>query len=73
MDCSRREARRTGGGPNEAGKVEDEDILILISDKEVSTYVTKRVSQMLSSTPIFTGIRESVDLIQPSTIFPPQT
>ena len=39
-----------GGGTNEAGEVEDEDILILASDKEVSTSVTERVSEMLSST-----------------------
>ena len=62
VDCSRREARRTGGGSNEAGEVEDEDILILSSDKEISTSVTERVSQMLSSTPAFTGISGSVDL-----------
>ena len=33
VDCSRSEAKRTGGGSNEAGEVEDEDILILSSDK----------------------------------------
>ena len=35
VDCSRREARMKGGGPNEAGEIEDEDILILNSDQEV--------------------------------------
>ena len=29
MDCSRREARGTAEGPNEAGGVENKDILIL--------------------------------------------
>ena len=74
VNCSRWEARRTGGGSNEAGEVEDEDILILGSDKEMSTFVTERVSQMLSSTPGFTGISGSVDLFQPpTTLLPPQT
>ena len=74
MGCSRREARRTGGGPNEAGEVEDEVILILSSDKEMSTAVTERVSQMLSSTPAFTGISGSVDRFQPpTTLLPTQT
>ena len=54
VDCSRREARRTGEGPSEAGEVEEEHILILNSDKEMSTSVTERVSQKLSSTPAFT-------------------
>ena len=36
MDYSRRETRRTGGGPNGAGEVEDEDIMILSSDRELS-------------------------------------
>ena len=71
VDCSRREARMTGGGPNEAGEVED--IRILTSDKEVSTSVTERVSEMLSSTPAFTGISWSFDLFEPSTTLPPRT
>ena len=74
VDCSRREASRTGGGSNEAGEVEDEDILILSSDKEMSTSVTERVSQMLSRTPAFIGISGSDDLFQPpTTLLPPQT
>ena len=64
----------TGGGPNEAGEVEDEDILILSRDKEITTSVTERVSQMLSSTPVFTGISRNIDLFQrPTTLLPPQT
>ena len=40
----------------------------------MSTFVTERVSQMLSSTPAFTGISGSVDLFQlPTTLLPPQT
>ena len=66
-DYSRREARRTGGGPKEAGEVEDEDIMILSSNWELSTSVTERVSQMFSSTPAFTGICGSVDLFQAPT------
>ena len=65
VDCSRREARSTGGGSNEIREVEDEDILILSSAKEMSTSVTERVSQMLSSTLAFTGVSGSVDLFQP--------
>ena len=72
VDCSRREARRTVGGPNVGGEVEDEDILILSSDKEMSTWATERVSQMLSRTPAFTGISGSVDLFQPPTALLPQ-
>ena len=38
------------------------------------TYVTEKVSQMLLSTPAFTGISGSVDLFQlPTTLLPPQT
>ena len=70
VDSSRREARRTGGGTNEAGEVEDEDILIFSSDRESSTSVTERVSQMFSSTPAFTGICGSVDLFQAQTALP---
>ena len=43
VDCSCREVKRTGGGPNETGEVEDEDILFLSSDKEKSTSVTRGV------------------------------
>ena len=35
VDCRRREARMTRRGTNKAGEVEDEDILIISSDKEV--------------------------------------
>ena len=65
VDFSRREAIRTVGAPNVGGEVEDEDILILCSDKEMSTLVTERVSQ--SRTPAFTGISGSVDLFQSPT------
>ena len=58
---------------NEAGEVEDGDLLILSSEKEMSTSVTERVSQMFSSTPALNEISGSVDLIQPSTTLPPQT
>ena len=67
MDWSCREARKTGGRPNEAGVMKDEDILILSSNNQMSTSVTKKVSQMLSSTPAFTGLSGSVDLFQPQT------
>ena len=73
VDYSRREARRTGGGLNEAGEVEDEDLMILRSDRELSTSVTERVSQMFSSTPAFTGICGSVDLFQAQTALPSLT
>ncbi|KAI6650212.1 Myb-related transcription factor, partner of profilin-like [Oopsacas minuta] len=73
VDSSRREARRTGGGPNEAGEVEDEDIRILSSDRELSTSVTERVSQIFSSTPAFTGICGSVDMFQAPTALPSHT
>ena len=74
VDCSRREARRIGGS-NEAGDSEDEYILILSSDKEMSTSVTERVSQMLSSTPAFTGISGSAISLNPKQHYylPPQT
>ena len=41
LNCSRRDARITEGEPNEAGEVEDKDILIFCSDKELSTSVTE--------------------------------
>ena len=67
VDCSCRE-----GGSNEAGEVEDEDILILSSHKE-NVSVTERESQMLSFTPALTGISGSVDLFQPPTTLLTQT
>ena len=59
--------------PNEAGEVEDEDIMILSSDRELYTSVTERVSQMFSSTPAFTGICGSIDLFQAPTALPSHT
>ena len=53
--------------------MEDEDTMILSSDKELSTSVTERVSQMFSSTPAFTGICGSVDLFQAQTALPSHT
>ena len=73
VDCSRREARMSGGGPNKASKVKDEDILIKSSDKEVSTSVTERVSEIWFSTPAFTGISGNFDLFELPTTLPPQT
>ncbi|KAI6658926.1 hypothetical protein LOD99_10886 [Oopsacas minuta] len=73
VDSSRREARRTGGGPNEAGEVEDESIRILSSDRELSTSVTERVSQMSSSTPAFTGTCGSIYMFQAPTALPSHT
>ena len=63
VDNTRMEVRRTGGAPNVAGGIEDEDALILPVDK-LSTSATERVSQMLDDTPAFTDIRASVDLFQ---------
>ena len=71
MDNTRREVRRTGGGPNAAGEVEDEDALILAADKELSTSATERVSQMLEGTPAFSSISGSVDLFQGPLMLPP--
>ena len=65
VDCSRGKARMTEEVSNEAGEVEDEDILILRSEKEAFTSMTERVSQMLSSRLAFSGISRSVDLFQP--------
>ena len=62
----------TRGRPNEAGEVEDEDIMILSSDRELSTSVTERV-QMFSNTPAFTGICGSVELFQVPTALPSHT
>ena len=64
MDNTRREVRRTGGGPNAAGEIEDVDALILRADKEQSTSTTERASQMLEDTPAFSGISGGVDLFQ---------
>ena len=56
VDDSRREAMRTGGGQNAVGEVEEEQMLILAADKELTTSATERVTQMLGGTPAFSGI-----------------
>ena len=71
MDSSRREARQTGGGPNVVGGLDDEAILILAADKDLSTTATERITEMLEGTPAFSGITGSADLFEgPSNSLP---
>ena len=46
VDNTRGEVMRTGGGPNAAGEVEDEDALTLAADKELSTSAKESISDV---------------------------
>ena len=48
------------------GEIMDDDILVLQTDKEISTSATDKVTEMLQETPAFSGISESLDLFRPS-------
>ena len=63
VDASFREARKTGGGVNTAGHVEDNDIFILSADRGISDSAD-RVTDMFQNTPAFSGISGAVDLFQ---------
>ena len=71
VDSSRREARQIGGGPNVVGEIDDEAILILAADKDLSTTATERITEMLEGTPAFSGIKRSANLFEgPSNSLP---
>ena len=72
VDDSRREAMRTGGGQNAVGEVEEEQLVILAADKELTNSATERVTQMLGGTPAFAGITGAVDLFKPTSSCPPE-
>ena len=57
---------RTGGGQNAEGEVEEEQLVILAADKELTNSATERVTQMLGGTPAFSGITGAVDLFKPT-------
>ena len=59
VDASFRESRRTGGGSNFSGIVEDDDKLILAADKSITN--TDRIREMFETTPAFSGISGAVD------------
>ena len=59
VDASFREARKTGGGSNSSGIIDDEDILILAADKNLTN--SDRVRDMFETTPAFSGISGAVD------------
>ena len=63
VDASFREARKTGGGTNTAGHVEDEDMLIISADRSISDSAD-RVTEMFQNTPAFIGISGAVNLFQ---------
>ena len=63
VDASFREARKTGGGTNTAGHVDDEDMLIISADRSISDSAD-RVTEMFQNTPAFIGIPGAVDLFQ---------
>ena len=73
VDDSRREAMRTGAGQNAVGEGEEEQLVILAADKELTNSATERVTQMLGGTPAFAGITGAVDLIKPTSRCPPKT
>ena len=54
--ASFREARKTGGGTNTAGQVEDEDMQILSADRSIFADSANRVTEMFQNTPAFSGI-----------------
>ena len=63
VDASFREARKTGGGTNTAGHVDDEDMLIISADRNISDSAD-RVTEMFQNTPAFIEISGAVDLFQ---------
>ena len=63
VDASFREARKTGRGTNTAGHVEDEDMLIISTDRSISD-TADRVTEMSQNIPAFSGISGAVDLLQ---------
>ena len=71
VDDSRREARRTGGGENAVGEVDEEEMLILATDTQLTNSATDRVTEMLEGTPAFSGITGAVDLFQGTSSCPP--
>ena len=62
----------TGGGQNAVGEVEEEQLVILAADKELTNSATERVTQMLGGTPAFAGITGAVDLFKPTSSCPPE-
>ena len=58
VDSSRRGARQTGGGPNVVGEIDDEAIVILAADKDLSTTATERITEMLEGTQHLVKLRE---------------
>ena len=63
VDASFREARKTRGGTNTAGHVEDVDMLIISADRSISDSAD-RVTEMFQNTPAFSGFSGAVDLFQ---------
>ena len=49
---------RTGGGQSAVGEVEEEQLVILAPDKELTNSATERVTQMLGGTPAFAELQE---------------
>ena len=64
VDASFREARKTGGGTNSAGQVEDEDMQILLADRSIFADSPDRVTEMFQNTHAFSGISGAADRFQ---------
>ena len=64
------QARMTGGGPNEAGEIEDEDILILTTLKKY-LHSWRRVYQRCCLVHQLSQELASFDLFEPPTTLPP--
>ena len=59
VDASFREAKRTGGGSNSTGIVDDEEMLIIAADKGITN--SDRIRDMFETTPAFCGISGAID------------
>ena len=63
VDSSFREARKTGGGSNQTGIAENEEMMFVSAEKCLSN--SDRVTDMFKDTPAFSGVLDAVDLFQP--------
>ena len=63
VDSSFREASKTGGGSNQTGIAENEEMMMVSAEKCLSN--SDRVTDMLKDTPAFSRVSGAVDLFQP--------
>ena len=63
VDSSFREARKTGGGLNQTGIAENEEVMIVSAEKCLSN--SDRVTDMFKDTPAFSGDRCKQQIYSP--------